>query len=209
MKDADSARSHGSVSPSAPPDAPIDSEALFKMYARFVASFLFRLGARGADLDDAVQDVFLAAHRKGGYRPGAASPTTFLAQLALEANLKRRRGDGRRQTARSDQAALATIGAAPPDPSQALATKEAATRLQGALDAMDAGHRAVFILFELEGESCDAIAAGLGLPTGTVYSRLHAARRVFRESAARAERGDERAPPRSIRGVFMGVKEPA
>jgi RNA polymerase sigma-70 factor (ECF subfamily) len=56
--------------------APIDSETLFKRYAGFVATFLFRHGARGADLDDLVQDVFLTAHRRGGYRPGAASATT-------------------------------------------------------------------------------------------------------------------------------------
>jgi RNA polymerase sigma-70 factor (ECF subfamily) len=61
------------------PTDSIDSETLFNRYARFVASFLYRQGARGADIEDLVQDVFLTAHRKGGYRVGVASPTTFLA----------------------------------------------------------------------------------------------------------------------------------
>ena len=43
----------------------------------------------------------------------------------------------------------------------------------------------VFILFELEGESCDSIAAGLGIPIGTVYSRLHKARKLFMEVHSR------------------------
>jgi RNA polymerase sigma-70 factor (ECF subfamily) len=51
---------------------------------------------------------------------------------------------------------------------------------------MDPGQRAVFILFELHGESCEAIAAGLEIKLGTVYSRLHAARRAFRAAASRA-----------------------
>ena len=36
----------------------------------------------------------------------------------------------------------------------------------------------------LEGESCEAIAAGLAVPVGTVYSRLHAARATFRAAFA-------------------------
>jgi RNA polymerase sigma-70 factor (ECF subfamily) len=184
-----------------PQDAPgsdvsIDIETLFKLYASFVASFLYRQGARGADIDDLVQDVFLIAHRRGGYRPGPASPTTFLAHLALEANLARRRGEGRWQRSHNDEASDAARGRGPSDPAQALAARDNARRLQAALDSMDAGHRAVFILFELEGESCESIGAGLKLPIGTVYSRLHAARRAFRESVARSERREEGAPRR-------------
>jgi RNA polymerase sigma-70 factor (ECF subfamily) len=204
--------------PPAPIDsAPIDSETLFKVYAGFVASFLFRQGARGPDLDDLVQDVFLTAHRRGGYRPGSASPTTFLAHIALEANLKRRRGEGRWRTSHGDEACGAVVGRAPTDPAQALATKDSARHLQDVLDALDAAHRAVFILFELEGESCESIAAGLQLPIGTVYSRLHAARRAFRERVARSARRDDRdpreegPPVRSLREAasVLRAKEPA
>ena len=193
---------------------PIDSETLFKLYASFVASFLYRQGARGPDLDDLVQDVFLTAHRRGGYRPGPASPTTFLAHIALEANLKRRRGDGRWRTSHSDEATGAIVGRAPTDPAQALVTKDAARRLQGMLDGMEPAHRAVFILFELEGESCESIAAGLRVPIGTVYSRLHGARRAFRERAARSARRDEHDEGPPMRRIHeaasvLRLKEPA
>jgi RNA polymerase sigma-70 factor (ECF subfamily) len=191
-------------SPPGPP-ASVDSETLFRLYARFVASFLYRLGVRGADIEDAVQEVFLTAHRRGGYRPGAASPTTFLAQLALEVNLARRRRAGRQQPFDREDLAAATLGEAPADPSQALLAKDAARRLQAALDSMDQGHRAVFVLFELEGESCESIAAGLQIPVGTVFSRLHAARRVFREHVARGGRGDEGAPRRVLRERELGI----
>jgi RNA polymerase sigma-70 factor (ECF subfamily) len=191
-----------------PPEGLTSSETLFRRHARFVASFLYRLGARGPDLDDAVQEVFLSAHRKGGYRPGAASPTTFLARLALEANLSRRRRQGRWDTARTDEAARAALGRSPADPSQELASKEAALRLQAALDAMDPPHRAVFILFELEGESCESIAAGLHVPVGTVHSRLHAARRAFRTSATRGTVRDDVAPGRLMRRKEISVMFP-
>jgi RNA polymerase sigma-70 factor (ECF subfamily) len=200
-------RSELSLTPDTP-EGPTDSETLFRRHARFVASFLYRLGVRGADLDDAVQEVFLSAHRKGGYRPGAASPTTFLARLALEANLSRRRKQGRWETSRNDETARAGLGMAPADPAQELARKQAAERLQAALDAMDPPHRAVFILFELEGESCETIAAGLHVPVGTVHSRLHSARRAFRASAARAASRDEGAPGRPMRERESSVMIP-
>ena len=44
---------------------------------------------------------------------------------------------------------------------------------------------AVFVLFELDGEPCDAIAAGLGVPLSTVYSRLHEARKELKAAFAR------------------------
>jgi RNA polymerase sigma-70 factor (ECF subfamily) len=168
---------------------PIDSEALFRDYAGFVASFLHRLGARDADVEDLVQDVFMTAHRKGGYRPGAASPTTFLARIALEARLQTRRRNVRWQRAQSEGLSGATVGAAPATPESLLALQRAAQGMQRALDAMDPGVRAVFVLFELEGQSCEQIAAGLELKVGTVYSRLHGARKAFHAHVEREQAG--------------------
>ena len=40
-------------------------------------------------------------------------------------------------------------------------------------------------MFEFDGMSCDEIAALLGAPVGTVYSRLHGARKAFEKSLSR------------------------
>lgn len=174
-----------------PAPTAIGTEALFRAHARFVASFLFRLGARGAQVDDLVQDVFLLAHGRGGYRPGAASPTTFLARLAFEAIHDMRRRDQRFALAHSEPLAAVAVGSAHESPSDALLLQRAARELQHALDAIEPERRAVFVLFELHGESCDAIAAAFDVKIGTVYSRLHAARGEFRSSLARLKREGE------------------
>jgi RNA polymerase sigma-70 factor (ECF subfamily) len=174
-----------------PSSSAIGTEALFRAHASFVVSFVFRLGARGAQVDDLVQDVFLLAHHRGGYRAGAASPTTFLARLALEAMHGMRRRDRRFVLAHSEPIAAAALGSELEAPDSALALQRAARDLQGALDAIEPERRAVFILFELHGESCDAIAAAFDLKVGTVYSRLHAARKEFRTSLARTARAHE------------------
>ena len=48
------------------------------------------------------------------------------------------------------------------------------------LDAMSEEKRAVFVLFELERMSCGEIAELMGVPVGTVHSRLHTARAEVR-----------------------------
>jgi len=157
----------------------IDGETLFRLYASFVASFLYRIGALPCDINDLVQDVFMTAHKRGGYRPGATSPKTFLARICLEAKLAADRRDARWRRSQVGELAVATVGEAPEGPEGSLATERAAIKLQRALEAIEPNPRTVFILFELHGESCESIAAGLGIKLGTVYSRLYYARKKF------------------------------
>jgi RNA polymerase sigma-70 factor (ECF subfamily) len=159
-------------------DGPIDAGTLFRDHARFVAGFLTRLGIAPRDIDDLVQEVFLVAHRRGGFAAGTARPTTWLAEISVRVASTRRR-TLRRRPEQPDDAMLSAVPAGGQDPAEALETTQSLARVQRALDAIDLDKRAVFILFELEGESCDAIAAGLGVPISTVYSRLHAARLAF------------------------------
>src|ERR1043166_4212655 len=65
-----------------------NAASLFRAHAAFVASFLFRLGLEPNEIDDAVQEVFLIAHRQGGYQPGPAQPRTWLAAIAIRVAMK-------------------------------------------------------------------------------------------------------------------------
>jgi RNA polymerase sigma-70 factor (ECF subfamily) len=160
-----------------------DAGELYRRHAPFVARFLVRLGVARADLDDVLQEVFLTAHRLGGYRPGPARPTTWLAAIGVRVASTHRRGVSRRREDVTELAAL-RAPATTVDPAQAAEHGEALARVQAALEALDAEHRAVFVLYEIEGASGDEIAAALAVPVGTVYSRLHHARRRFAEAHA-------------------------
>ena len=61
-------------------------------------------------------------------------------------------------------------------PEEAASMQQARERLGSILDQMDLQKRAVFVMFEIEDLSCEEIASMLGIPVGTVYPRLHAAR---------------------------------
>lgn len=161
----------------------MDAEALFRAHARFVAAFVQRLGVAPAEVDDVVQEVFVTAHRKGGFVPGRASPRSWLGAIAMRVASNARRSRSRRR----DFADPAHIDCAPApgsDPGRAAEVAESLARVQRALDHLDLQHRTVLLLFELEGEGCQAIAEALDVPVGTVYSRLHTARRRFREAYA-------------------------
>ncbi|NVB43192.1 sigma-70 family RNA polymerase sigma factor [Pseudenhygromyxa sp. WMMC2535] len=162
-----------------------DAASLFRAHASFVASFLHRLGALPAEVDDLVQEVFLVAHRRGGFiDDGRARPTTWLAEIAIRVASVSRRSK-RRSREQPDHAAINDARSHTVDPGTAVETEEALDRVQTALDTLDPERRAIFILFELEGEPCSAIAESFEIPIGTVYSRLHKARKQFKEAHAR------------------------
>ena len=160
------------------------ADVLFRNHARFVASFVFRLGVSAEAVDDVVQEVFLTAHRRGGYEEGPAQPTTWLAEIALRVVSTHKRGQRRKRT-EANEAALSAAVSPAAGPDDTAAQREALRRVEEALDEIPMERRAVFILFEIEGESAEGIAQGLGIPAGTVHSRLHKARREFQAAYER------------------------
>lgn len=165
----------------------IGADTLFREHARFVATFLVRLGAPPQSVDDLVQEVFLVAHRLGGSTSNAAKPTTWLALIALRV-LSHDRRTRRRHPEVFDETVLAAAVAPSPTQEDVVHATESITLVGRALSALDLEKRALFILFEIEEESCESIAAGLGIPIVTVYSRLRAARQEFRREYARLTR---------------------
>jgi RNA polymerase sigma-70 factor (ECF subfamily) len=175
------------------PDGSVDVRTLFRAHAAFVASFLRRLGTSGSDVDDLVQEVFLVAHRKGGYRPGTGQPRTWLGAIALRIASVHRRTHSRRHEEFNEEAIERAT--AHGDVAVTVDARKSLARVQRALDTLDLEHCAVFVLYEFAGESCEAIGVSLGIPVGTVYSRLHHARRRFELAHAAL---DQQQPPVAV-----------
>lgn len=174
----------------------LDADALYRAHAQFVARFLLRLGVSGEDVPDLVQEVFLVAHRRGGFTLGRAKPTTWLAEIAFRVSSdKRKKARRRLEDANAEVVALAPAVPATASPGQRAEARQALARVQEALDTLTPEKRAVFVLYELEGQACDAIATALDVPVGTVYSRLHSARREFAKAHAALESPEKTAAP--------------
>lgn len=171
--------------------AVIDTEELFRSHARYVADFLARLGIPPRDIDDLVQEVFLVVHRKGGFVQEEAKPTTYLAAIAACVASTARRTQARRRLA-NEPGAIDSMASNQPSPHDSADTQQSLERVAKALDALDMEKRAVFVLFEINGEPCDEIARALEVPLGTVHSRLHAARAAFKKAHSRLTKGEDR-----------------
>lgn len=190
----------------------LSAEELFRQHAPFVARLLMRLGLAADQVDDTLQEVFLVAHRHGGYRPGVAKPTSYLAGIAIHAASKRRRRD-RIDRARRAEASWDQLASTQPDVLRTIQVQQDLDRLQLALDRLPDELKTTLVLVEIEGESCLSVAAAMGLPVGTVYSRLHrahkklqAALRVVDGARADARRArDAREKRRAIGVPSMGM----
>ncbi len=148
----------------------------------FVWRSLRRLGVPETDVDDCAQHVFLVASRKlADIVP--ASERAFLFSTAMRVASDARRSRTRRREVPEDEAVEAHDPA--PDPEQLADQRRARAVLDEVLDAMPMELRAPFVLFELEELSTADIARMLGVPTGTVASRLRRAREEFQAIVAR------------------------
>jgi RNA polymerase sigma-70 factor (ECF subfamily) len=155
--------------------------ALGELYDRYhepLRRFLARATADAEDVDDLVHATFLEAAKSAGRYDGRASCRPWLVGIAVRLLRRRRRAFGR------FVAVLASLGrAAPSDPRPSL---HARGDVERALARLTEAKRVALLMAEVEGLTCNEIAEVLEVPVGTVWTRLHAARRELR-----AALGDE------------------
>jgi len=150
----------------------------------FVARVLRNAGTPPSDIDDEVQRTFIiAARRLDDVRAGAEK--SFLFRIALNLAAHVRRTMARRREVSGDQAPERVEMFATPE--QLTDRKRMRELLDRVLDQMHDTLREVFVLHEFEEMNMSEIAAVLGIPRGTVASRLRRARAEFRERVAAIE----------------------
>lgn len=171
----------------------ITVDDVHQQHADFVWRSLQRLGVPSSDLEDSLQEVFIVVHRKLGTFNGSSRLTTWLYGICLRvAAAHRRRAHVRLEVTTStlDDTSAGPTSQDPQDPEAALASRQARERLAVALDSLDAEKRAVLVMFEVEGIAATEIAEMIGVPVGTVYSRLSTARAEFARAVERQDRRD-------------------
>ena len=160
---------------------------LVALHEGMVVNLSQRLLGDREEARDLAQDVFLQVFRTLGRFQGRSSLKTWIYRITVNQCRNRQRWWRRRRRDRAvsleqlnanDEARLASGQGA--TAFERVARREAAQRVQAALLGLSFDHRSILVLREVEGMRCDEIAATLGVPEGTVKSRLARAREQLR-----------------------------
>jgi RNA polymerase sigma factor (sigma-70 family) len=126
-----------------------------------------------AEADELVQETVLRALRYfGGYKGDGFKP--WMAAIMRNAYRDRRRPMACAVAADDQQ--IQGIADSAPDPEQQALAKDNSTRLRGLIAALPDALREILVLREFAGLSYAQISVALGIPVGTVMSRLSRAR---------------------------------
>jgi RNA polymerase sigma-70 factor, ECF subfamily len=157
-------------------------DRFYRDHAAAVLGWVIRLGGHRIDAEDTAHQVFeIALNRLPSFR-GESSLRTWLYGVT-----RRVVANARRKTALWSWVGLDSwFGADPgPGPEDLLHGHAQRKVVQKALDALPFAQREVVVLVDLEERPAGEVADMLGIPVGTVYSRVHVARKSFAEALKR------------------------
>ncbi len=153
-------------------------ERLYERYKRRLTGFFWRLGKRGGEVDDLVHETFVRLWRHGRGWRGEGQLTTYLFGVAKSAWLDSRK---KRREVNADD--LRRAGSVAP-PERELERRELGERIEQAVSQLAEPLRLVFSMSTAGGLKYREIAELLGIPIGTVKSRMAAAEEKLRRALA-------------------------
>lgn len=172
-------------------------ELLLERYQTAIYTYTCRLLGESAEAEDVTQDIFVKVFRKvGGFR-GASTFKTWLYRIATNEASNRRRWYSRHRWREINESALhgfgrdlarevRSPGATPFDHVCELEGRETVRR---ALLEINPRFRPVVVLRDLEGFTYAEIASMLGIPLGTVKSRILRGREALKRQLLRRAAG--------------------
>jgi RNA polymerase sigma-70 factor (ECF subfamily) len=158
--------------------------ALVDDYYDFVWRSLRYLGLPPADADDGAQQVMcVLARRLGDVKPGAERSFLFSAATRVAATCRR----AQRRRPEDADGDLDALRAPTPAGDELLDERRAHEMLHRIIQGMPVELRLVFVLYEIEELTTPEIAAMIGVPVGTIASRLRRARETFQAIVKRMQ----------------------
>jgi RNA polymerase sigma-70 factor (ECF subfamily) len=153
--------------------------ALFEDFGPRIRSFMMRQGADAATAEELAQETLLAVWRKAGlYSAEKGSAVTWIFTIARNLRIDRIRRETGWQELTEEHAASIPAEEEPPD--ETVSARQRAARVRTVLEELPVDQRTAVELAFIDGLSHGEIAERLGLPLGTVKSRIRLAYRKVR-----------------------------
>lgn len=154
---------------------------IYDRHQEVVSRFVARATCRSPDVEDLVQETFLCAARKAATFDGRSSCRPWLLGIAARHVLHLRRTVSRLRGFLDRHRRLEILPPLP-DPQLDAEKQQQYRQLEQAIAGLSEAKRVVLLLTEIEELTCEQVAAALDIPIGTVWTRLHHARRDLREA---------------------------
>ena len=175
-----------------------DMDAFGSLVAKYqdrIFNMVFRMCGRRADAEELAQETFLKALERIGQFRGQSQFYTWLFRIAANLTISHRRRGGRVrfqsltgpeefEQSQADALTAAMARRRNPAPEAAVMAAETNRRVMQALEELDDEFRLVVVLCDMEEMNYAQIAHVLGVPVGTVKSRLHRARCMLKDKLA-------------------------
>lgn len=166
---------------------------LVERYQAHVARTVTGMLGKTQDVDDCVQDVFIRLYGSLTRFRGESSVKTYVTRIAVNRSLDVLRKRQRSFFVPWDRSAVENIESDAPRPDDTLVYSDQRIQLRQALDSLSSRHRTVVVLRLIDGMSTSETADVLGVPYGTVLSRLKRAlgkmKKAFGENSGLTEAG--------------------
>jgi RNA polymerase sigma-70 factor (ECF subfamily) len=166
---------------------------VYEEHFAFVWRNAQRLGIRGPEVDDVVQDVFVVVHRRIADFEPRTSVRAWVFGILTRVVRTHRRTHARKPPPSGNEMDNVVDGCHL-NPEELLERQRAAKALDAILDTLSDEQREVFVLVELEEMSGPEISDALSISVNTVYSRLRAAREHFQRGVGRLFAEQRREP---------------
>ena len=153
-------------------------QTLFARHRTPVYRWLLRFVGNETLAEDLVSDVFLDVWRQASRFEGRSSVSTWLIAIARFKAISARR---RRTDAELDESVESTVADTADDPAVVLEKKNRDEMLRAALTRLSAEHKEIIDLVYYHEKSVDECAQIIGVPSGTVKTRMFYARRKLAE----------------------------
>ncbi len=151
-------------------------EALFRQYERLVFKNAYLMIGTREEAEDVLQEVFVSVWKsRHTFNPNRGKLTTWLHRITVNKCLERNR---KKKLAPVSLEGLDLPGTQPSD--EILVTRQEYDKLIEAMNSLDAKHRVVLVLRYFNDLSYEEIAQAVGIPLGTVKSRINNGLKLLR-----------------------------
>lgn len=165
---------------------------IYENWFEHILKWLYAFGVPSSDTEDLAQEIFLVVRRKLSRFDGTNLAGWLYRITQLTVRDHRRRSWFKNLVVRRREIDMSELSHGGESPERRYEQRENRRIFQELMDKMSEKRRTTFVLFEVEGYSGQEIAEMHDVPLGTVWTRLHHARKDFRRLVKSRRREEQK-----------------